>query len=229
MASFRSFPAMPVRPGEEFQVLPRGKHAVHGEFLGYVPYFPPCPGRGCPQVRPGYVERAAGGRQQPAEHAEGGAFPRSVRPQQAEDLPFPDGEADVVDGGEIAESAYEVRDPDDDVPFRRLFRERFSFRNGNVFGRRVRLFRQQGHEAVGEVRTARLRMVFLQFLPRGVVRRQDDADRSSLGRGVDDAGHGGQPALELAGVDFFRGLYRDAHAFRARDDVRGGASTSNRP
>ena len=49
----------------------------------------------------------------------------------------------------------------------------------------------------------------------------DDADGVALRGGVDDAGHGGQPALELARMQPLRRAHRDAHAFRPGNDVGG--------
>ena len=65
------------------------------------------------QIDAGHPQRAAGRRQQAAEHAEGRGLAGAVRAEQAEDLAGLDGEADVVDGGERAELADEVADFDD--------------------------------------------------------------------------------------------------------------------
>ncbi len=165
-----------VGSGEEFQVLTRGQHAVHGKFLGHVSNFPARSGGGGPQIRPGHIERAAAGGQQPAEHAESGAFPRSVGAQKAEDLPFADGEADVVDGNETAEFPDEVRYPDDGAAVFRPLRFRRSGRGGDVLRGEVHLVGKQGHEAVREVRLRGGGVVFLQLFPCGVAVGNDDAD-----------------------------------------------------
>ena len=56
--------------------------------------------------------RAGGRRQQRDQHADQRRLAGAVRAEQAEDLPFLDGEADAVDGGEVAELLDDVPDVD---------------------------------------------------------------------------------------------------------------------
>ena len=62
-----------------------------------------------PATRPG----AGGGREQAAEHADGGGLARAVRSEEAEDLAAPHGERNAGDGLERAEALLEVVHLDD--------------------------------------------------------------------------------------------------------------------
>ena len=64
-----------------------------------------------PQVDAGHAQRAAGGRQQAAEHAKGRRLAGAVGAEQAEDLAALHLEADVIDRGEVAELAHQVAAP----------------------------------------------------------------------------------------------------------------------
>lgn len=110
---------------------------------------------------------------------------------------------------------------DDGAAVFRPLRFRRSGRGGDVLRGEVHLVGKQGHEAVGEVRLRGGGVVFLQLFPCGVAVGNDDADGVPLRGGVDDAGHGGQPALELARMQPLRRAHRHAHSFRPGDDVGG--------
>ena len=64
------------------------------------------------QVDARHLQRAAGGREQAAQHAERGRLAGAVGPEQAEDLAALDLEADVIDGGESAEPPDQIVDLD---------------------------------------------------------------------------------------------------------------------
>ena len=57
---------------------------------------------------PSTVTRPLGRRQEAGDHADGRRLAGAVRPQHAEDLPFPHGKGDAVDGGEVAVAAAQV-------------------------------------------------------------------------------------------------------------------------
>ena len=61
---------------------------------------------------PRMLDGAAGGREQAGEHLDGGGFAGAVGAEEAEELAGLDGEVDVVDGGEVAETAGEARGGD---------------------------------------------------------------------------------------------------------------------
>ena len=97
-----------VDAGEEAQVLPHRQFGIEREALRHVAD-PRARRGGCvQQVQAGDLGAAAGGRQQAAQHAEGGGLAGAVRPQQAEDFAALHGEADVVDRDESAEAAHQV-------------------------------------------------------------------------------------------------------------------------
>lgn len=120
MASFRSFPAMPYAPAKNSRFCRVVSMPYMENFWATYPTFLRARAAAVRRSAPATLSVPLVAGSSPQSMRKVVLFPAPVRPQQAEDLPFPDGEADVVDGGEIAESAYEVRDPDDDVPFRRL-------------------------------------------------------------------------------------------------------------
>ena len=99
--------------GEELQVLGHRQLPVERKLLGHVPDALPGRGPGAAQVHAGHAQRAACGREQPAEHAKRRGLARPVGPEQAEDLAPVDVEADVVDGGEAAKLPDQVADLDD--------------------------------------------------------------------------------------------------------------------
>ena len=55
------------------------------------------------RIKPVQLDAAAGGAQQRGEHLDGGGFAGAVGSEKSEYLSLSDVEADVVDGGEIAE------------------------------------------------------------------------------------------------------------------------------
>ena len=111
------------------------------------------PKRAHAQVDASHPQRAAGGRQQAAQHAEGGGLAGAVGPKQTEDFAAPDLEADMIDRGEGCRNAAPDRAPR--LPSRlaparcsaQLGRSNVMFAAG-----RSRPPAQQHHEAILEAR-----------------------------------------------------------------------------
>ncbi len=57
-------------------------------------------------------------RQETGKHFDNGGFSAAVRAEETEDFAFLDAEADIVDGGEVAEAAHEMLGGDGNVPVR---------------------------------------------------------------------------------------------------------------
>jgi hypothetical protein len=93
-----SFVRLAAQPAEEADELPARHVFVQAQLPGEVSHVP----AGGDTVVPAVVAGdggAAGRRPEEAEQqAQGGRFPRAVRPQQPEDLAGGDGQADVVEG-----------------------------------------------------------------------------------------------------------------------------------
>ena len=144
--------------------------------------------------RPSQQERLARcRRQQTGQHLHGGGLAAAVGAEEAEDLAALDGEADVVDGGEVAEAARQVARHDD----RRVIVRRA--RRNPEFVRRLRGDGQQRHEHALDRGRAGSR---LQFCGRA-------------GGQNPPAVHGDQPVV-LLGLFHVGGGDQHAHAGTAR-------------
>ena len=101
-----------VDPAEKGEVFLAGQVIVQGKALGHITdvlfdlgVFPD-------DVETSHLTLAAGGQEQPVEHADGGGFARPVGPQETENLPPVDLKADVVHRLKIPEMAGEIFDHD---------------------------------------------------------------------------------------------------------------------
>ena len=92
-----------VDAAEKGEVFLPGQVLIEGKTLGHVTDVVFDLGVFPDDVEAPHPALAAGGQQQPVEHADGGGFARPVGPQEAENLPPVDLKADVVHRLEIPE------------------------------------------------------------------------------------------------------------------------------
>jgi hypothetical protein len=98
-------PAQAVGAGEEGQVLADREVGIEREALRHVAdALAQALGLGG-DVDPGHPGASLRGRREPAQHADQGGLAGAVGPEQAEDLAPPDGQRDLIDGKEAAETA----------------------------------------------------------------------------------------------------------------------------
>ncbi len=181
----------PIGAGEEVEVLGDRQLAVERELLRHVADALARRGARRAQVDAGDAQRAAGRRQQAAEHAEGGRLAGAVGAEQAEDLAGLDLEADVVDGGEGAELAHQIADLDGVVAVVGAPCVRPSESDRGAAAPRSPAV-QQHHEAVLEARRDRRRVDAGERAALGL----DQPHLAALRHRVDDVGIVEQPRLE---------------------------------
>ena len=113
---FRAGPNLRAGHAEEFavkdEVLARGQALVNRRVLEDDPDLAAHGPGVLADLVAADVGLARGGREQRAEHRDGGGLAGSVGTEEAEDLGLPYLERDVVDRGDLAEVAREVGDPD---------------------------------------------------------------------------------------------------------------------
>ena len=183
---------------------------------------------------------AAGGGQQPAQHAEGGGLAGAVRPQQAKDLAARHLERGAGHGGEIAEAAHQVAHHDHRavaaVPGGRG-RLRHVVRPAVRHTRRGRagvlVLAQHHHERVFQLFRPRLvRDAAQQRVQRARIRVRlaDVAHRAALGHRVHDQRVGvDQARLQVARGRVRRRRGGKGQAARAVVRRAGAPSASRRP
>ena len=99
-----------VDPAEKGEVFLGGQVLIEGKTLGHVADVVFDLGVFPDDVEAPHLALAAGGQQQPVEHADGGGLARPVGSQEAENLPPVDLKADVVHRHEVPEMAGEILD-----------------------------------------------------------------------------------------------------------------------
>ena len=97
-----------VEAGVQREVLPHGEFFVERERLRHVADAHPCRHAARIDRRAEQFRRAAGRLQQPGEHFHRRRFAAAVTAEEAEDFALLDGEADVINRGEIAEALGET-------------------------------------------------------------------------------------------------------------------------
>ena len=182
--------AQPVGATEELQVLAHGQVAVQREFLRHVADAPTRLRARRAQVESSDLQMAAGGWQQPAQHAECRGLARAIGAEQTEYLAAAHLERCAGNGGEVAELAYQIADHDHrpigiaihDLRVRRCSQ----FRRLALV---LLLLAQHHHESVFEFRRAWLAAGIakqLVHLVGGGLRLADEVNRAALGNRIDD-------------------------------------------
>src|SRR5262249_39751359 len=105
----------PEQPGVELDVLTQREPLGEAHLLSHVADVVAHPPGPLDDVDAVDLDGAGGGAQQPDQHADGGALARAVAAQEGEDAARLDGDAQVIDRGEVAEALGEPGGPDDRV------------------------------------------------------------------------------------------------------------------